>query len=105
MQWALIGEVCGQLVQEPEHLASLPCGFEALYQVSRLGWKLLRDLLGQRAIRPDLSEAKVKDLVKLYRPELARRPALPPRRGDARSARGHDPLRPGGVMPIAFMSI
>ncbi len=75
-KWDSIGDVCGQLGQEPDHLASLPCCFEALYHVSRLGLKLLKDLIRDGAIRPDLSEAKAKELVKRYRPDLTR-PARP----------------------------
>ncbi len=69
-KWDLIGEVCGPNGQEPDHLKNLPWRFEALYQISRLGLPLLLDLMAAGDIRPDLSEAKAKELVQKHRPEL-----------------------------------
>jgi hypothetical protein len=68
--WAQIGEVCGQLGQDPDHLEKLPGTFGALYQLSRLGADLLLQALGEGHIRSSLSERKAKDFVERYKPNL-----------------------------------
>jgi len=69
-KWADIGEVCGQIGQVPDLLPKLPGGFEALYQLSRLGVPLLLEALAAGDIRPDLTEAAARAVVEKYRPDL-----------------------------------
>jgi len=73
-KWDQIGEVCGVLGQEPDHLRNLPFKFEALYQLSRVGRELLLKALEDGAVRPDLTETAARELVEKYNPELKRKP-------------------------------
>jgi DNA repair exonuclease SbcCD ATPase subunit len=63
--WGQIGEVCGEVGRDPDHLETLPAGFGALYQLSRLGIELLFQAIRDKAVRSDLTEAEAKEVLSL----------------------------------------
>lgn len=66
-KWFQIGEVCWQDGQDPDHLKKLPCAFEAMYQVSRLGIERLRQFIDDGTIHPGLSAAQAKELAERFK--------------------------------------